>query len=109
MDELIHFLRHGVTHTREQFVVCVFDTATGRPRGVIPIDGSGDSLVVAFDPDGQSIWTVELVGPVRARKWAIPTGRPPVWLIVATAAALLFVVADWQRGRRRLANPTQSV
>lgn len=101
MDELLEFLRSGFTMTKEQFVVCLYDTSTGRRRAVIPTWDTGEPTVLSFAPDGQSVWTIEPYGgALRGRRWAIPSGWAPAWLLVATAAGILLVIADCRRGRK---------
>lgn len=108
-DELLEFLRSGFTMTKEQFVVCLYDTSTGRRRAVIPTWDTGEPTVLSFAPDGQSVWTVEpFGGALRGRRWAIPSGWPPAWLLVATAAGILLLIADWRRGRRHKDGNPQS-
>jgi WD40 repeat protein len=99
-------LRRPVPHrTRTQ--VSLNAVAAGRTLVTLP--STGDSLqLLGYSPDGRTFWTADLVSPPKwggegirvFRGWAVPTGRPSVWLVAATALAVLAVAADVRRSRR---------
>jgi hypothetical protein len=80
----------------------LFDLTTGSEAGRVP---SGITLI-GFSPDGRSLWSGSqtVVGDTSlmvVEQWAVPTGRPPAWLLAVTALGVLLAVADWRRTRRR--------
>lgn len=92
--------RPEVNHVR------LYDLATGADLGRVP---SGD-VFLGFAPDSQSVWTC-LQDRDRTRgktvmevhQWAIPTSRPPSWLLAVTTVGLLAIALDRWCGRRRAA------
>ena len=82
----------------------VYDLTTGVELGRVP---SG-SVFIGFSPDSQSLWSYsqsvdEASGRtvLEVQQWAVPTGRPPAWLLAVTGLAVLLAVADGWRCRRR--------
>lgn len=87
-----------------RYRVHLFDARTGAKRGVLSdATYADDYKLLGFSPDGQTLWTGERRHPVIfvVRGWAINSGGPPAWLLIATAVAFLLVIAEWRRGRRR--------
>src|SRR5262249_13290249 len=84
----------------------VYDMTTGVELGRVP---SG-SVLIGFSPDSQSLWSYsqsvdEATGGtvLEVQQWAVPTGRPPAWLLaVPGLPALLAAAAGWRRRRRRV-------
>jgi WD40 repeat protein len=86
----------------------LFDPATGRRRLALPLRNQA-YRVIGFTPDSRIVWTARFAPEPRPIKdwttwvfegWAVPTGRPPLWLLAATALGLLAVAADVRRSRR---------
>jgi WD40 repeat protein len=91
----------------QRWATCVFDVATGKRLAVLPGQETERPSRIQFAADGSvqvATLTPNPESNLVVRTWALPTGRPPLWLLAVTAAGLWFVVADWRRGRRRLAS-----
>ena len=102
------YLRLAVVARYQRFVQ-LFNSATGAELGAFPLHES--TRLLGFSPDGQTLWTSRPDPPNRSphgyryEGWAVPTAWPPAWLLAVTVLAILLVIADWYRSRRRHALP----
>jgi WD40 repeat protein len=109
IEKWLTWLLERVGLRDDRVPVRVYDLATNPRTTGLALTGEP----FAFGPDGKTIWTYEVNGNLAdsanmwltVRQWAIPTGRPPAWLLAVTAFGVLMVVADWHRSRRRLGLP----
>jgi WD40 repeat protein len=97
------FLWSG-THTHVKIV----NMMTGAEVDHIPTDAA----VLGFAADSRSFWTYTQTPTtinypranpttLEVRRWAVPTGWPPAWLVALTVVGILLIAADWWHGRRR--------
>jgi hypothetical protein len=89
--------------------VRLYDLATGAGIGQVP---SGH-IFLGFAPDSRSVWTClqdrdrpDGKTVMQVRQWALPPSWPPAWLIAVTVLAILFLIADLRRARRRQGLPS---
>jgi WD40 repeat protein len=102
--------------------VVFFDARTGEVTGQLGGLPAGTRLL-GFGPDGRTVWTLTYTpgvlslamlpdngqpwiapdGTLRVQQWAVPSPRPPAWLLALTALGVLLAAADFRRTCRRRA------
>jgi hypothetical protein len=86
----------------------MFDARSGSERACYVQRGEFGRLL-GFSPDGRTLWTEgHERGTVNIRGWDVTPAGPPTWLLALTPVGLVFVIADYWRGRRRSGSKLQA-